>query len=211
MLYPYWYNYIKNGNVIGILLYWTFVILWTIMSVMRRVRYTKIALVVLGLWYFAYMNYQRVQNIRLYVSSNNKIPSEQKHNVDESYEAKNWFKESEIIKRTFNCETYFQKVPAFVMNQIIQGFEEMHLNTSIQIAFSHMLHNHVAIYEAFLAMYFRPYNYYCVHVDYKALEVVRQAVEGIVKCYAEKVTTETIFVLHKKDSIEVKCTLANVI
>ena len=66
-----------------------------------------------------------------------------------------------------------------------------------------MLHNHVAIYEAFLAMYFRPHNFYCIHIDYKADDTVRKAVEGLVQCYEQELTTGSIFLIQKKDSIKV--------
>ena len=62
-----------------------------------------------------------------------------------------------------------------------------------------MLHNHVAIYEAFLAMYFRPYNFYCVHVDLKADVAVRDAIQSLISCYAAEVTTGKIFMIDKDD------------
>ena len=110
-----------------------------------------------------------------------------------------------MLKRTSNCHQYLEdNGHIFALNNEIEQYEEIALTPSIQLAFSHMLHNQVAIYEAFLAMYFRPRNFYCIHVDAKAESVVRRAVEALVNCYAEKITTGSIFVIKKKESIEVR-------
>ena len=82
-------------------------------------------------------------------------------------------------------------------------YEEQALDKNISLAFSHMLHHQVAIYEVFLVMYFRPNNFYCIHVDVKASDLIRKAVENLVQCYSNKTTTGKIFVLEKKDSLNV--------
>ena len=114
-----------------------------------------------------------------------------------------WFKEETIVARTVNCDRYFHSVPAAFQDAQITKYEMIHLKNDVRLAFSHMLHNQVAIYEAFLAMYFRPYNYYCLHIDRKAEKIIRKAIEGLVKCYAAEVTTGKIFVIDKTESIEV--------
>ena len=115
-----------------------------------------------------------------------------------------WYEDEEIFKRTANCEEYFDNVPVFALNKDIIQYEESYLKPdSFSVAFSHMLHHQVAIYEVFLAMYFRPTNFYCVHVDYKADGLIRQAVKRLVECYSNKTSTGKIFVLEKKDSINV--------
>ena len=120
-----------------------------------------------------------------------------------NYFSSNWFEEEEIIKRTEDCEEYFQNVPVFAMNKDIIKYEDVHVDPFISLAFSHMLHTQVAIYETFLAMYFRSSNFYCIHVDRKAQDIVRQAVEGLVKCYSTKIGTGKIFLLDKEESIKV--------
>ena len=66
-----------------------------------------------------------------------------------------------------------------------------------------MLHHQVAIYETFLAMYFRPYNFYCIHLDLKANDVIRKALESLINCYKNRLTTGRIFMVNKKESIKV--------
>ena len=177
------------------------------MGVLNRIRCVKLLTVFIGLYYVAILNYHRIENINFFTTSGTKSFKNDFENIEYG-DKEDWFEEKKIIERTSNCETYFQSVPVFAMNQDIFAYEKETLDSSIRLAFSHMLHNQVAIYEAFLAMYFRPYNYYCIHIDRKADDIVRKAVEGLVKCYAEisaemKVTTGSIFVIDKKDSIEV--------
>ena len=120
-------------------------------------------------------------------------------------EDKLWFTEEEIIKRATNCKDYFSKyLPVFSMNSKILEFEKRSSNSKVtKFAFSHMLHHQVAIYEAFLAMYFRPYNFYCIHVDLKADNIIRKALESVIKCYKNRLTTGKIVMVDKKESIEV--------
>ena len=90
------------------------------------------------------------------------------------------------------------------MNKDIIRYEDQVLKfKNVSLAFSHMLHQQVAIYEVFLAMYFRPNNFYCVHVDVKASETIRNTVERLVQCYATKTTTGKIFVIEKNESLNV--------
>ena len=120
-------------------------------------------------------------------------------------EKKYWFTEEEIIKRASNCTDYFSKyLPVFSMDNRILEFEKRNVNSKVTtFAFSHMLHHQVAIYETFLAMYFRPYNFYCVHLDLKANDVIRKALESLIKCYKNRLTTGNIFMVNKKESIKV--------
>ena len=120
-------------------------------------------------------------------------------------ENKYWFTEEEIIKRTSDCTYYFAKyLPAFSMDNRIHEFEKRIVNSKVtKFAFSHMLHHQVAIYETFLAMYFRPYNFYCIHLDLKANDVIRKALESLINCYKNRLTTGRIFMVNKKDSIKV--------
>ena len=114
-----------------------------------------------------------------------------------------WHKVAEILQRTENCDEYFTNVPVFALNKDIIKYEQDNLKPQFSLAFSHMLHTQLAIYEVFLAMYFRPNNFYCIHVDYKASDVMRKTVESLVNCYAKITTTGKIFVLDRQDSIKV--------
>ena len=116
-----------------------------------------------------------------------------------------WFEEHQIFERTQNCDYYFDKLEsAFAINKnIINEYERNDLNKSISLAFTHMLHHQVAIYEMFLALYFRPNNFYCVHVDIKSSDLIRKTVESLVNCYSKKTTAGKIFVLDKQQSLDV--------
>jgi hypothetical protein len=56
----------------------------------------------------------------------------------------------------------------------------------MQLAFSHMVHHDVGIFEMFLASSYHPSNSHCVYVDAKAPKKVFSAVNGIVNCYKER-------------------------
>ena len=121
------------------------------------------------------------------------------------FHGQDWHDENQIYERTQNCDTYFHMLEAtFMMNKsIISKHEEDNLNNKINLAFTHMLHHQVAIYEIFLALYFRPNNFYCIHVDVKSSDLIRKTVENLVKCYSNKITTGKIFVLDKRESLDV--------
>ena len=142
---------------------------------------------------------KKLQNDDNYSNVYKKIPELPKEFLDED-----WHHESKILERTEDCEKYFENVPIFGMNKEIIRYEDQVLKfKNISLAFSHMLHQQVAIYEVFLAMYFRPNNFYCIHVDVKASETIRNTVERLVKCYATKTTTGKIFVIEKSESLNV--------
>ena len=116
-----------------------------------------------------------------------------------------WSDENIILKRAENCENYYDNVPVFSFNhEIVQKEKKEFGDRATPLAFSHMLHHQVSIYEVFLAMYFRPINFYCIHVDVKANDSVRGTVEQLVKCYSNKTTTGKIFVLDKSESLDVR-------
>ena len=192
------------------------------MGVLNRVRCVKAITVFIGLYFIVQLNYHRIMN-----NKSNVTPSLTKSNgstnrINFALQTKlnkvgyklfevqkgdrNWYREEKIIERTANCKKYFSEyLPVFAMNNEIIEYEKKFINSEVtKLAFSHMLHNHVAIYEAFLAMYFRPYNFYCIHIDLKADAVVRDAVESLIACYENEVTTGKIFMVDKQESIEVK-------
>ena len=191
------------------------------MGVLNRVRCVKLLTVFIGLFFISQVNYHRIMNMKSEVT-HSLVQSKYSTSITNSSiqintnkarytffetknEDKNWFKEEEIIKRTTNCKKYFSEyLPVLAMNNEIIEHERKVVNSKdTKLAFSHMLHNHVAIYEAFLAMYFRPYNFYCIHIDLKADVVVWDAVESLIGCYKNEITSGKIFMIDKTESIEV--------
>ena len=126
-----------------------------------------------------------------------------KKEVPGNFFHEHWHDENMIMKRLTDCEKYFHDVPVFAFNPEIIGYERKELSR-VNLAFSHMLHHQVVIYEAFLAMYFRPTNFYCVHLDVKASDLIRKTVERLINCYSNKTTTGKIFLLGKKESLDVR-------
>ena len=116
---------------------------------------------------------------------------------------KPWSTQDAIIKRTKDCKTYFDNYPVLYFNRIIEKYEKKTLKPAYSLAFSHLLHKEIAIYEAFLSIYFRPNDFYCIHVDKESKEKVWKAVEGLVKCYSSKMIHGKIVLLDKKESFKV--------
>ena len=112
-----------------------------------------------------------------------------------------WYDDQRVISRTSDCEKYFEQfVP-------VPGVEKEYLfreNISYApLAFSHLVHTQSAILEVFLAMYFRPNNFYCIHVDKKSDEIFKKAITNLVRCYSNKTNHGKIFVLSEIDSFSV--------
>ena len=153
-------------------------------------------------------NYEKFQKSKIGKESLQKH-SESKHmhlnkkEIPGNFFHENWHDESMIMKRLSNCEKYFHGVPVFAFDPEIIEYERKELSR-VNLAFSHMLHHQVVIYEAFLAMYFRPNNFYCVHLDVKASDLIRKTVERLINCYSNKITTGKIFLLDKKESLDVR-------
>ena len=116
---------------------------------------------------------------------------------------KPWSTQDAIIKRTKDCKKYFDNYPVLYFNRIIEKYEKKTLKPAYSLAFSHLLHKEIAIYEAFLSIYFRPNDFYCIHVDKESKEKVWKAVEGLVKCYSSKMIHGKIVLLDKKESFKV--------
>ena len=172
------------------------------MGVLNRTRCVKLLILSVSVYYCTIIKYYFNKNSITKPTKGPSLVNAHLRNITYG-EQIDWFKEETIVTRTANCDKYFQSVPAAFQDTQITKYEKIHLKSDVRLAFSHMLHNQVAIYEAFLAMYFRPYNYYCLHIDRKAEKIIRKAIEGLVKCYAAEVTTGKIFVIDKTESIEV--------
>ena len=62
---------------------------------------------------------------------------------------------------------YFNVTPALLGNPLFMEFENKLLQGYSPIAYNIMVHHQPVIFEVFLAAYFRPYDYYVVHLDAK--------------------------------------------
>ena len=112
-----------------------------------------------------------------------------------------WYDDRGVISRTSDCEKYFKQfVP-------VQGVDEEYLFheniSSAPLAFSHLVHTQSAILEVFLAMYFRPNNFYCIHVDRKSGRIFKKAITNLINCYSNKTKHGKIFILSEMDSFSV--------
>ena len=116
----------------------------------------------------------------------------------------NWYKTSQLISRTSNCTTYFETFPVFALQSKFVKGEEKKILEQFPLAFSHMVHKDISIFEVFLSIYFRPDNFHCVHVDAKASQDIRNAVEQLIKCYSDKTRMGSIAIIPKDESISVE-------
>ena len=79
--------------------------------------------------------------------------------------AQKFLSEDAIIERTQDVESYFQQMPSEGFRPIQE--EEM----SFPLAFVHIIHHEVGIFELALATIYRPQDYHCVQVDAKASNI----------------------------------------
>jgi len=119
--------------------------------------------------------------------------------------------ERSILDRGENCSTYFENFKNLIRPGDNQKLFDFNFNTgkskyqknifpfkeyckqiffefssripSVSLAFSILVHNNVGIFEILLHMLFHPSHSYCVHIDVKANQVVRNATQAIVKCF----------------------------
>lgn len=117
---------------------------------------------------------------------------------------KEWFAEESIIERTTNCTKYFEIFPSLFFNKQINNYEKNNLKPSYSIAFSHLVHEEIAIYETFLSMYFHPNDFYCIHVDKSANQKIWKAVEGLMKCYSTQLKSGKMILIDKKEAFKVR-------
>ena len=114
----------------------------------------------------------------------------------------NFLSEEQILRRTQDCGTYFSQFP--VLDHLKPEAEAA---SEMPLALSHLIHHEVGIFEVFMALFFRPHNMHCIHIDKKASPLVRRAVEDLVACYRERFypndkekASNQIFVLKEADS-----------
>ena len=65
------------------------------------------------------------------------------------------------------------------------------------MAFSFVVHKNPGLFEILLHLTFRPYNSYCIYIDYKASEDIKKAYQSLVDCYQSHFPNTTIFIFPK--------------
>ena len=63
----------------------------------------------------------------------------------------------------------------------------------LPLAFSHVIHHDVGIFEVFMSMAYHPKNSHCIYIDAKADTKVFEAVNALVTCYREQFLTVRLF------------------
>lgn len=63
------------------------------------------------------------------------------------------------------------------------------------LAFSILVYNNVEQFERLLALIYRPQNVYCIHVDLKSSETVKQAIRSLADCF------DNVFVTTRSERI----------
>ena len=115
-----------------------------------------------------------------------------------------WYIVQEVIRRTNDCEKYFRTFPVLAADKEFVEFEKSTILEPSSLAFSHLIHKDISILEVFLALYFRPNNFHCVHIDRKASRQQRKAVNGLIRCYSLIVKRGAIFAIPENESSSVE-------
>ena len=75
--------------------------------------------------------------------------------------AQNFLSEDSILERTLDFKTYFDKIPCEGLKPV------QHEEKAFPLAFVHLIHSEVGIFEMFLAVMYRPEDFHCVQIDAK--------------------------------------------
>ena len=111
-----------------------------------------------------------------------------------------WHNENALIMRTQDCQKYFKSIPVLGSNKTFLKTEARKIHQPSPLAFSHLVHKDIAIFEVFLSLYFRPNNFHCIHVDRQADDVYKQAVNNLVKCYSTITDNGAIFTIPEYEA-----------
>ena len=88
--------------------------------------------------------------------------------------------EAAILERTENCSSYFENMPVLTALPVLTDLENQLLfpqpnyqdsSTPRMMGYNIMVHSQPAIFEIFLAVYYRPYDYYAIHLDKKVKHI----------------------------------------
>mgnify|MGYP002052351883 CR=1 FL=1 len=102
------------------------------------------------------------------------------------------------LQRTSNCPTYFQSLKSTIFQANFKAGpveftyppEE---SAAAKIAYSYVVHDYPGQFEILLHLTFRPYNSYCIYLDYKANDTVKKAFHSLIDCYRTHFPDTTIF------------------
>ena len=96
-----------------------------------------------------------------------------------------YLSEETIIERSrSSCEVYFESISKLLTydpSSESSGCDVRGKN--FPLAFSISTHQQIGILEVFLALFFRPCDSYCIHMDAKAPTEVKKALDAVVNCY----------------------------
>ena len=106
---------------------------------------------------------------------------------------KSFLSEPQIIERTQDCSVYFELIKPNIHENSMSTPEER----AFPLAFAITTHHEIGILEMFLALYVRPKDSYCIHVDEKAKPVIHRAAQAIVNCYNEMFPKTDIFIASR--------------
>ena len=102
------------------------------------------------------------------------------------------------LQRTSNCPTYFQSLKSTIFQANFKdGSVEFTYppeeSAAAKIAYSYVVHDYPGQFEILLHLTFRPYNSYCIYLDYKANDTVKKAFHSLIDCYRTHFPDTTIF------------------
>ena len=97
--------------------------------------------------------------------------------------------DSEVYSMAQDCDA-FKKTRKYLMAPVNKEEEDF------PIAFSILMYKDTEMVERMLRAIYRPQNFYCIHVDAKAVENVRRAMSAIAECF------ENVFISSR--SIDVR-------
>lgn len=101
-------------------------------------------------------------------------------NINNSKSLRNFLSEDSIVMRTDDCNEYFKSM------YVIADRLNVSRDDDFPMAYSHLIHHDIGIFETFMAIHFRPKDLHCIYVDLKASGLILKAVKGLIKCYNEK-------------------------
>lgn len=112
-------------------------------------------------------------------------------NADLSKKYEDYLSVTSVLERTENCAEYIKVIHPEALAPTTEAERDFPL------AFAYTVHKDIGILEMFLALYLRPMDSHCIHVDAKASHEMHHAVERIVKCYSEQFPKADVFLPRK--------------
>jgi len=107
-----------------------------------------------------------------------------------------------ILKRTANCSKYLHTLQDVIFPEKGQNFTQGPIfkeNVSTRLAFSYLVHDNPGIFEILLHLTFRPHNSYCIYIDLKTEDEIKNAFSKIKDCYVELFPETNIFIISEEN------------